>query len=67
MIKVHNEVQVIELDNKELTGVDRPVLSVDSHWNVDALVILKFGNKPDITVVATDLIRAVQNAMRTKL
>ena len=65
MIKVRNEVAVIETNGKETQGLERPLLIVASHWNWDDRVELTVGGDR-ITVLARDLIAAVNNATNTR-
>ena len=60
-IKVINEVKVYEVDNEELAVGKYPKLKIKSHWNRSSFVILEFEGK-DITVVASSLAKAIQNA-----
>lgn len=62
MIKVESEVEIYELDRRETKMIDGPKLIVQSHWNLDYMVILKFGDGPSITVSAKDLLAAIHNA-----
>ncbi len=60
MIKVINEVQIIERDGKEVS-IPRPAVEVISHWNINTWVVLKICGEV-ITVSAQDLKDAINNA-----
>lgn len=63
---VKNEIQPVEIDGKESWGVnEKRRLSVESHWNYDDRVHLKFGDL-NIVVLADDLERAIANAKNHK-
>lgn len=66
-IKVRCEVDVYEVSgsDEDTRGLDMPKLVVESHYR-DALVVLRRGEHDAITVVASDLIAAIQNATRTR-
>jgi len=64
MIKVMNKVSTYEVDGQEVSSVDGKPLVVDSHWNRNKMVRLKYG-KVDITVLAQDLKAAIDNATNT--
>lgn len=61
MIKVSDEVPVYEINDTEATGLERPTISVQSHWNRDAFVVLVVDGKR-YTVTARDLQAATNNA-----
>ena len=63
MIKVINEVKIYEINNKEVDTL-KNTLIVESHWNRDDYVVLKFDDK-EITVSARDLKYALDNATNT--
>lgn len=64
MIKVMNELRVFEIEGKKTEFVDGPKVVVQSHWNVEGLVIVQF-NGASVTVSGKDLIEAVRNSMNT--
>ena len=64
MIKVHNEVKVCEIDGEHFERATSPLI-VDSHWNRASLVVLQFG-ETRITVLASELQAAIQNATNTR-
>jgi len=64
MLKVRNEVPTYEVDGREKSSVDGKPLVVDSHWNRNEFVRLKYG-EADITVCARDLQAAIANAINT--
>ena len=67
MIKVQSEVEPCEVNGTELNGLksSKQLLFVESHWNYRQLVILRYG-EVSITVVASDLLKAINNAGNTK-
>lgn len=65
-VKVKCEVQVYEVQGEDVpVGASGPPLTTESHWNRDEFVVVKF-NKQEFTVVGSDLITAIKNAMNTK-
>lgn len=65
MITVISEVEPHEIGGEEINDLksEKPLLRVMSHWNRNNLVILKFDeNEKSITVLAKDLIAAINNA-----
>jgi hypothetical protein len=64
VIKVHNTVNIVEIDGKECGGLD-PTLAVHSHWNRDQLVVLELDGKR-VTVSAGDMLAAIANATNTR-
>jgi len=66
MIKVTNEVEPYEVDGNESSGLksSKDLLIVESHWNRDSFVVLKYKGK-SITVIASDLNSAISNATRS--
>jgi len=65
MIKVSNKVPIYEVNGKEVNYIDESKLVVESHWNENDKVVLKFGRR-NITVVARDLTSAIDNATNTR-
>ncbi len=67
MIKVSNEMTIYEIDGKEVGGLlaVENTLTVRSHWNRNALVVLEYGGRR-LAVSADDLQRAIRNATNTK-
>lgn len=59
-IKVSNEIKLFKKDG-ESVPVGEPALIVESHWNYDTLIHLKYGDL-DIVVPAKDLKAAIANA-----
>ena len=65
MMKATIEVPVYEVggdENKVLDELNRRHLTIESHWNRRALVVLKDSCHQPITVYADDLIRAIKAA-----
>lgn len=65
MIKVTNEVNVYEVDDKDVS-IPAPRILVKSHWNSDALVVLVTPGGERLTVAADDLRSAIDNATNTR-
>ena len=55
-----NKIDVYEINGEE-TKISRPVCEVTEHWNRKEFVRIGIGDKT-ITIMASDLIRAVNNA-----
>ena len=64
-LKVECEVQVYEVDGEEISMASHKKLTVTSHWNRNEMVKLEFG-EGTVTVLAADLIKAINNAINTK-
>jgi hypothetical protein len=64
MINVSSAMPIYERDGKETDPVERPTLSVFSHWNRQELIILVFDDL-HITVNVRDLKAAIENATNT--
>ena len=62
MIKVSQQIEVYEENDKDIPLNKRRYLGVESHWNRNERVILEFG-KERITVIGRDLATAIENAM----
>jgi ABC-type bacteriocin/lantibiotic exporter with double-glycine peptidase domain len=65
MIKVVCEVEPYEMNGQEFEcklKSKKPLVKVESHWNRNEFVVLKFGNNDSFTVVASDLETAIRNA-----
>lgn len=64
MIKVESLVEVYEVAGKETPTMNnkRPQLSVSGHWLEEKKVVLKIGDGESITVIASDLRAALDNA-----
>jgi len=61
MIKVSNELKLLEIDGKAESGLDCPKMVVRSHWNRDSLIVLLV-NGVSYTVSASDILAAIKNA-----
>lgn len=56
------KIDCYELDGRE-TKAERPQIIVSSHWNMNDRIILRASDGGNsYTVIADDLIRAIQNA-----
>jgi len=64
MITIKQEIEVVEVDDKDVTG-DGIVLKVNSHWNDAELVVIQAGRR-SYTVNGDELISATQNAMNSE-
>ena len=65
-MKVKNEIKLLEINGEDAGKVgDSRRLMIESHWNYDDRVHLKFGEL-DILVLAGDLERAIANARNHK-
>jgi hypothetical protein len=66
MIYVMNEVEPYEVNGNEANGLrsSKNLLRVESHWNRSEFVVLRYEEK-NITVKASDLIVAINNATKT--
>lgn len=62
-IQVKNEITVYEIDGKE--SFNHPPLVILSHWNFNERVTIEFEGKK-ITVIASDLRKAIENATNTR-
>lgn len=60
-MKSINEIEVYEVNGKEVEIGESRKMLIESHWNRDAFVILKFG-KTNVTVTRSALDKAISNA-----
>ena len=71
MIKSINEVEILEINGKDICRLPQaerpdPKLTVVSHWNYKEFVVLHHGETGEkITVNSNDLIAAITNAKNT--
>jgi hypothetical protein len=69
-MKVQNEINIYEINDQGDTCSDKEKLFIESHWNYDDRVVLSIlqsdGKRKRITVIAADLQRAIQNAIKHK-
>ena len=63
-MKVINEIEVIEVDGKEIAH-RRLKMRINSHWNRDNFIVLEIDGK-EYTVVAELLRKSIDNAMNWK-
>jgi hypothetical protein len=61
-IKVQSLVTIYEVDGEECVGLDMPTLTVRSHWNHSAYVEIEGLDGKRLTVAASELMAAIQNA-----
>jgi hypothetical protein len=64
MIKISQQVQIYEEDDREIPLGQHRYMGVESHWNRNEMVILEIG-KERVTVLAGDLRAALENAKNT--
>ena len=64
-IEVKQVIEIYEVDDKELLVGKNVALGVDSHWNNNEFVVLRFGKKR-LTVFGEDLKTAIDNATNTE-
>lgn len=65
MLKVTNTVEAVEVGGSEVhtsIGQAAPVVTVQSHWNINRYVVLSLPEGKSVTVLARDLQAAVSNA-----
>jgi len=60
-MRVINEINIYEINNKETKVIEKPKVVVKSHWNFKDRFIIEFGDN-NITVLADDFRRAIDNA-----
>lgn len=61
-IEVTARVQVYEVNGEEVKSIVASYVNIKSHWNRNDMVVLEFKNGVTLTVVASDLEKAIQNA-----
>ena len=62
MTEVETKIKIYEVNGEETKINKDPHLSVRSHWNYHDFVVISFDDDNEITVVADDLIKAIENA-----
>jgi len=63
MIKVSSKVKIYEVNGSEPVPPELDTMTITSHWNRDALVVLELPNSRNTwTVSRRDLEAAIQNA-----
>ena len=67
MIDVLSKIKVYEINGTEMKGLktDRPCLKVLSHWNRSEFITIQLNDEEKITVLAKELIAAIENAKNT--
>jgi hypothetical protein len=60
-MKVTNIIKIYEIDKQELSVGEDRVISVESHWNRNSMVVLNVEGRT-VTVSAGDLEDAIANA-----
>lgn len=60
-MKIETRIKIYEKNGTETEGIKYPELAVINNWNLNRMVVLKFG-KDEITVLAKDLQKAIDNA-----
>jgi len=69
MIKVTNEVEPYERNGDDFEcGLKskKPIIKVESHWNRQEFVIIQIADGDSFTVVASDMIAAINNATNSR-
>jgi len=64
-LKVKNEVEIYETDGGKCHTKEL-FLTVKNHWNRDEFIVLEY-NKVEITILADELKKAIQNSTNTKI
>lgn len=64
-MKVINEIEIYEVDGREVKPSDCGRLVISSHWNRDDFVVIKLSGVA-ITVSVRKLLPAIQNATNWK-
>ena len=59
--KSKNEINIYEINGKEIIGIGTPTLMITNHWNRKNLVNIRFEGT-ELTVSADDLKRSIENA-----
>lgn len=62
---VTNEIKIYETNGKDTLVGENPMLKINSHWNRQNCVVIEIDGKR-ITVVASQLEKAIQNATNWK-
>lgn len=61
-MKVINELKCYEVNDEKIEGLVYPILKVESHWNDTNKVVLRLLDGRTYTLIARDLIKAINNA-----
>ncbi len=61
-MKVTSVIDVYEENGTDTKGLDRPKVKIHSHWNWSDFVVLEVTPNETVTVSASELIAAIQNA-----
>lgn len=61
-MEVFNKLKCYEVNGEEQTGSCYPVLEINSHWPYSDRIILVTPKGEKLTVLASDLIKAIRNA-----
>lgn len=64
-IKVHSSIPIYERSGDVTEAPHKDCLTVQSHWNRNEFVILHLAEEMTITVNASDLCAAIQNAQNS--
>ena len=64
-VEVKQTIQVYEVDDEKVPIGKNVTLGIDSHWNWDERIVLRFG-KSKLTVLGEDLKTAIDNAMNVR-
>lgn len=66
MIKVSTQLEILEIDRKEVSIREPKFLFVDSYWNGNDRVTLTLPDLTKITILACDLRLAIENAVNKR-
>ena len=61
MIKVINELTLVEKNGKEFKVGEKETIKIESHWDDSDLIVMKIGRN-SYTLKAYDVIRAIENS-----
>ena len=62
-MNVKIEIGIIEIDGERIAGLERPEMTITSHWNWPKLIIIKIpGCEKEITVDGDELHTAITKA-----
>ena len=60
-MKTTSEIEIYETNGEESPIANYPLMTVESHWNRNEMIVLKIGKK-SVTVLADELKKAIDNA-----
>lgn len=62
MMDVVNKIKIYEIDDEEVESNEDKFLTISSHWNEKDMVNIQIEDGKIVTVSATDLYKAIENA-----